>query len=278
MKIINMRIFIVALVVIQCQLLSNIAIAEVLSASVVEKSCNNTDTRDAIKNDKDKVYKLLYDNSKENNEKIVSTIQWSIGLVATFIFALLGSQIFFNYRVSKEEINSIRSDLDDNFSSLKLEVIKTINEDSKKHKEKISREFEKLEDNIERSTDIRFEEKDKLFDSKYEVLDKKYSALKDILEFKISILESELEKVTGHVWDLRGVKVNALRRFISTANSEIDIGITPEFTLGDIKTVLNKMTEIEKNEDLEKLLKKIPDEHKIIRDEIQDLYKKLQSD
>ncbi len=54
------------------------------------------------------MYKLLYKNASSANDRIISTMHWAIGLVSTFILAIFGSQIFFNYRINKEEIEAIR--------------------------------------------------------------------------------------------------------------------------------------------------------------------------
>ncbi len=226
---------------------------------------------------KQELYKLLYENSVHSNDRMITTMQWSIGLVATFIIVLLGSQVFFNYKISKKEINVIRSELDEKFSMSKSDILEKINKTTKENEKSTRHSFQKLETEIQNNMNSRFKEKEKLFEAKMESFGKDNELLKNQLESKIKVLSIGLNKVMGDVWKLRGVEANALTQFIITANLEIDRKLESKYILGDIKEVLMKLTEIFEMDyiQLEKLMTKIPKENSYIKDEIESLYKAL---
>ncbi len=219
--------------------------------TIVKKIPNNID-------DKGKLYKLLYENSKSNNKSMISIIQWSIGLVATFILFLLGSQIFFNYKISKDEVNSIQSDIDEKILHLKLEVI----------------------EEVKKSTDKGDEERNKLIDSKMDSYKTsvKYTELQlDNLAINIEQSKAEIEQSKADIWNLRGVTSNALTYFINTAKLKIKNKQNPKITLGYIKDNLEKAEYVYTDtcEHLDELIRSIPPEYSKIQSQINDLYARL---
>src|ERR1044072_295484 len=65
-----------------------------------------------------KAYQLLYENAKASNDKTISITQWTIGISLSILLAILFSQIFFNYRISKKEIDYIKKDIDEKHAVL----------------------------------------------------------------------------------------------------------------------------------------------------------------
>jgi hypothetical protein len=63
-------------------------------------------------------YKLLYESQVESNANFETLFQWTIGLSFGFLIAIIGSQIFFNYRINKKEIEYIRKDLQESILEL----------------------------------------------------------------------------------------------------------------------------------------------------------------
>lgn len=74
----------------------------------------------------DQEYKLLYENEKIANDKILQTVYWSLGGMLTTVIGvvafILGAQIFFNYRINKEEINKLESGIKAQIDSLSNNV------------------------------------------------------------------------------------------------------------------------------------------------------------
>ncbi len=212
--------------------------------TIVKKIPNNID-------DKGKLYKLLYENSKSNNKSMISIIKWSIGLVATFILALLGSQIFFNYKISKDDVRSIKSDIDKKILHLKIEVIKE----------------------VKKSTDKGDEERNKLIDSKMD----SYKTSVKYTELQLDNLAINIEQSKADIWNLRGVTSNALTYFINTAKLKIKNKQNPKIILGYIKDNLEKAEYVYTDtcEHLDELIRSIPPEYSKIQSQINDLYTQL---
>ncbi|MCH8078519.1 MAG: hypothetical protein IIA06_01920 [Proteobacteria bacterium] len=223
-------------------------------------------------------YRILYENSVEANDRIIKTMQWAIGLIVTFILLLLGSQVFFNYRISKEEIRTIKSDLEERFVTLMSTINENINETSNKNMEDLRQINQRSESDLKNNIKLQLEDKEKLYESIVESYNKDNDLLKMKLEYKIDNINIEINKLEGHVWRLRGVDSNALSRFISVAESEIERNYEEKYALKDIIVTLKlvKKISVDDYDNLTKLLPKISKENKVIKDEIWTLYKDLQ--
>jgi polyhydroxyalkanoate synthesis regulator phasin len=209
------------------------------------------------------VAQLLYDNSRQANESILTTLHFSLGLVAAFILALVGSQIFFNYRINKEEINSIRSDIDSQISTLSARLL-----------EDMTRQLQSSEANL----NSKIEEKTKLIEAKDEVRKTDIETIRNsfnALERKINTIEITLEESTGHLWNLRGVDANALSSFIKTATLKIKQKKNPTYTLDDIIKSLGQLRDIyiDDYSALDELVKKIPKECEDQQKKIDDIFR-----
>ncbi|WP_421860513.1 hypothetical protein [Marinobacter salarius] len=221
------------------------------------------------------IYKLLYENSASANDRIISTMHWTIGLVSTFILAIFGSQILFNYRINKEEIEAIRSDLDEKFVSLKSDLMNDINSTMRENEKTIRGELiltvtEGLETISEKQKDL-----EKFLDAKMESSNREAQILKDDIRLELNNIKVDLGRMSGYVWDLKGVKANALGNCIDTAIMQIDLGRDPYYTLKDVVKMLKESDSINKvyADNLENLISKIPDSHSNFKQEIESSYK-----
>lgn len=210
--------------------------------------------------DKAELYKLLYENSKSSNERLVSSIHLIIGTVITFLLALFGAQLLFNFKIKKEEIDIIKSDINEQITSLrgdaKNEINTLNNENNKALRNEVSIKSKQINDNL----NIRFSDESKLNISIIEKQEQQIKFVKEALEYEIKRVEIQLEKIIGDVWDLRDVKANALSRYIKTAILELDNGHEVKHTLTDIVKSLSdekSLHEHDKNE-LEKLSSLLP--------------------
>lgn len=228
-------------------------------------------------NVKENLYKLLYENSVKSNNDIIGTIQWSIGLVATFIIVLLGSQVFFNYRVSKEEIKSIKSSIEEKISIIRVELTDAISQENKANSTSTRKSFATLEDSLQNNFIERFNEKEKYFDTKIESIEKSNQLLKNHLSSEVKDLSIKIVKMDGYIWKLRGVEVVALRNFVDTAYLIIEEGHEPKFILKEIVETLENITRISTDElsRLNELMDKVPQENITLKNQIESLYKEL---
>ena len=83
----------------------------------------NSESFNANTNLDERYYELLYENEINSNNRIVETMQWSISVISGFILILIGGQIFFSSKISKEEVNLIKSEISEKFILLKHEII-----------------------------------------------------------------------------------------------------------------------------------------------------------
>jgi hypothetical protein len=221
------------------------------------------------------MYKLLYENSSSANDRIISTLHWSIGLVSTFILAIFGSQIFFNYRINKEEIETIQSDIDERFISLKSVLLERINAIARDNENNIRKEIKQI--STEKMEIISNKNKvfEKYLDVKLESNRKDFTRLNERFDSETKSIRIDLERVSGYVWELKGVKANALRKYVETALMEINLGRESKYTLGNIIRVISESSDISKDEieRLEALIKLIPENNNDLKNEIARLYK-----
>ncbi len=235
-------------------------------------SAKKTDTTQVIKQgiskkgiSESEAYQLLYANSKEANASILTTLHFSLAIVAAFLLALVGSQIFFNYRLSKEEIsnlrNSILNEIDNKIGLLSDKVLANNKDQSQI---------------VENAMNSKLEERSKLLDAKIEVHKKDIEALRASFDRDLKDMSINLEEATGHIWNLRGVQANALTSFIRTAELEIEarkFGII-QYMLDNIIETLSGLKEIHIADysSLEKLVKMIPKENAEQKKKIVELF------
>lgn len=234
---------------------------------------NNNSTPDEIT--VTQAYKMLYENSKESNNRLISTIRWVIGIVVAFLLALIGSQVFFNIRISKREIDNIKKDLDTKSSALKEELLKNINEGNRDNIKQYQAYENKIGNMVKEEIQRRFEEKSKYLETKMTGYEKNIEMIEREMKNDIKYLEIDIRKNEGDLWNLRGVKANALARYVETANLKIELKGTVEHSLDDIIEVLSKMDSIHKMDysHLESLIKKIPKKHENLKSQIESLFK-----
>lgn len=257
---------------------ANSAIAEQnIAKTAVPKNIEQRNSNQTIDESDRNLYKLLYENSAKSNANIISTIQWSIGIISTFVIVLLGSQILFNYRVNKEEIRAIRSELEEKFHEFKTDLISNSNKERKELIEKFELKFSNNEKNIKDTISQHYSEKDKYIDAKFDSFNKDISNLKSQLKFEVKYLKIDIEKVGGEVWKIKGVNANALRNFIHSINLHIDTDLDLKHELDDIIETLQNMTSISKNllTDLVKTLERVPEEYQTKKLKIKELYSSM---
>lgn len=212
-------------------------------------------------------YKLLAEQSKSNNESFKSLMEWSLGLTFAFLLAIIGSQIFFNYRINKKEVDFIKKDLDEKLAQLK-----------NSYSENIDYKFEKLEKELKiELTKSSIEMKKNLstnFKSHKEYAALKIEATKTSLKQDLKVLEKEIQKNIGDIWKLKGVESNALSNFIRSAEIDLDLKREVKYILKDIIEILKSLEEIHSRdyESLGKLVDKIKVTHKEKAEEIKKLY------
>lgn len=98
------------------------------------------------------VYSILYEESKKSNTELLETFRWAIGSIIIILIAIFGSNIFFNFRFNKKELENLLQQIDLKIQGVRtslLDEIEVENEKIKKEFEtksaKISEDFESLQ-------------------------------------------------------------------------------------------------------------------------------------
>ena len=231
---------------------------------------NNERSEDLSAKREAEFYKLLYDGQKEANKDLVQVMYWAIGLVAAFILAIAGSQVIFNYRLRKSEIDRIKS-----------ENSKTITQSLNTAKNEIAG---LLRDSETESRGAR-EELSKYLSGRIDSSDETLNSIKDELKplkrlgRKLNLLEIRLNDAEAHVWRLRGVESNALTKFMRSCDLLIKNNQPNRLIhrLEDIEEGLENSDDIWEQDynELKALMEKIPEQFHAERDKILEIAEKL---
>jgi hypothetical protein len=212
-------------------------------------------------------YRLLAEQSESNNNSFKSLMHWSLGISFAFLLAIIGSQIFFNYRINKKEIDFIKKDLDEKTAELKNTLSENIDSKFEKLKEELKKDI--LRSSVDMKKNL-----SENFKSQREYAALKMEATKTSLKQDLKHLENEIKKNTGDLWKIKGVKANALTNFIRSAEIQIDLKREVKYILNDIIEILKQIEEIHLVDvnALETLIEKIKATHTAQVAEIKKLY------
>lgn len=231
----------------------------------------NTKNGDNVSN----IYKLLYEDSKSANNSIITILQWSIGLIFTIILAVIGSQIFFNFRINKKEIENIKKTNLEEIANKHSEILAFLNGKLSDQNGTIQLKTDDIRNEMLTFYDNKMSEISKQEETKKELLDKNLEILETKLRNEISYLEAKMNKNSGYIWELKGVTANALTNFLNTVESELDLNYDPKFTLDNILKVLKDLDDIHEMDykRLVRLVQILPASTESIKNEITILFK-----
>jgi hypothetical protein len=179
-------------------------------------------------------YKLLYENSNKNNEAYVSLIQWSLGLSFAFLLAIIGSQIFFNYRISKKEIISIRKDLEERISELKNTLTENIEDKFNSQNLSFKKDFEKTEKQLNEKIEIinsRFSGFKSEIKSDFDKTEKQLNEKIEIINSRFSDFKSEIKSD----FDKNEIQLNEKIEIINNRFSDFKSEIKSDFDKSEIQ-------------------------------------------
>lgn len=265
-----------------------------LKSSITELENNKTTYYSNIEIDS---YKQTIENLRYYNDKILNTIYWAIGSLAIAMFAIVGANIFFNFSISRKEIENIKKSFGLEIETVKNEYDKLIQSEVsnfiKESNKKIKEDFKSLSDNLQNQIKIMSDnfgyqistnkdkleyENEKLLDKLSQIEEKFKNEVKDISDSIIDIkgnIQIELFDIIARIWLLDGVEINALNIFVDKALLEIELNQSLGHTLGQIIDILGKIKEIDAYyiTKINKLINKIPDENKLLKEKIESIIK-----
>lgn len=215
-----------------------------IADSIVKKEISKNEVGNIIdKNnivDSNSYYKLLYENAKDNNDQMITILEWVVGLSTSFLLALFLAQIFFNWRLNKKEIDYIKKDIDEKIGELKASLLKEINDNLKISELKIEKTIKVATENLEKQ----IAEKSKIIELTEKLWQKDIESLKVEFTNKNKFLELDISKNSGDIWKLQGVESNALTLYLKTAFLKKEVDADLQHILDDIISVLKDRDEI----------------------------------
>ncbi|WP_318498751.1 hypothetical protein [Photobacterium leiognathi] len=253
--------FIIRLAFILTASLSSACFAENLPKENMEKKPTVVTNN---KSSEIQLYKELYEISLKSNESMVTSVQWSVGVITTFVIALFGGQAFYSFRVSKKEFQKIQSHFDER---LAFEINK-IDRDLSKIKEDLTGKITEVSAQINRDMPKSIDEKIKneteqlvkSTDSKIEQLSINMASHFKAMGYKISTVES-------YLWEVKDVKANTLRAYTEIYAYETTTPGSNRRTLQNISDLLESMKSIDKSvkEKLLSLLKASKEDAELVK-------------
>ncbi|MGJ8738313.1 hypothetical protein [Zobellia laminariae] len=224
-------------------------------------------------------YKMLYNSQVESNDTFETLFQWTIGLSFGFLIAIIGSQIFFNYRINKKEIEYIKKDLQESILELEGRQNKNMTTKFSELEKELKIVIEKNSNTANEKLEEKLKSSEKIQSIELKILENTIDrGLKDLsqrTEKELKVLEKDLSKNTGDLWKLKGIESNALTSFIKSALLQKDLNYEVKYILDDIIQILHPMDEIFESdyENLKKLYELVKTSHKSKAEKLNDAIK-----
>ena len=281
---------------IEGQVIDTSKVNNVDSISIVEKNYENIN------------FEALYDSQKAFTSSILSTVYFALSSILIVILAIIGSNIYFNFKFNKKKYDELEKDLINNIDikiidfeknvDIKIDKIKENiikeNNDSKKElietynerldsystnlKEQISTLKERIENDGE-ANKINYENLLKIISDKTSELTEIF---KDLLHYDSTRLEIRSLELEAEIWKSQGILSITLDNYIEQAQKAISIKWFwhMKYSLPKIIELLNDMKEIDRytQRHMDELLVSIPEEYAEQKVKIEKLYKVLRTE
>ncbi|MBU6122594.1 hypothetical protein [Hymenobacter siberiensis] len=198
------------------------------------------------------LYKLMYENSANANEKLLTLTQWTLGVSLAIVLGIIASQVFFNYRINRQELDAISNGIQGQIDRLQLEIAQKFTEEVSKANSSLESSKTELTRSVNALIEAQFTVNEK-------ALERELRNQKGELMLEIRQLRRLAKKNEGDIWNLKNVKSNALSCFIEVAELETGLLMDEKYTLKEIVQLLTELDEVmhTTHDKLEALLPKI---------------------
>ncbi len=205
-------------------------------------------------------YKLLYENQKEANEKILDTTFWALGLAVTVLIFILSANLLNNVRSKRNETELLSSQFNNELEKIRThflgEMEKSIRAEfellKKSTNENLNEKLDKFQSNLESMVNTNIESEERLtnrVDGEIKILKLTIQSIKSKLSDFENKLKMERFYSNGMIARLQGdlyigkitvVPLNALRFYIEAVEqfSNANLHGRYELILGDIIEIL----------------------------------------
>ncbi|WP_427125164.1 hypothetical protein ACQCPP_31775 (plasmid) [Priestia megaterium] len=220
-------------------------------------------------------YKMLYEDTKDANAKILDNVYFSLTFAAGFILLFLGSNAWFASRSRKNEFEALQQEN-------KVEILKMKND----FRGEMNKKFDSLKENYQQDLSENISEQ---FEKFKEENIKMQSSLEHV-KSEIGSIRYELNIVKGDLAITQGDFYTALSHYIRDAkflwDSDKDVEGLEDFYDIALEQSLNKINDeilsrvhtidIQQFNTISSLMKELPDQYSILVQKINETLNKLE--
>ncbi|WP_068537608.1 hypothetical protein [Paenibacillus glacialis] len=232
-------------------------------------------------------YRQLYEDQKDYNEKILNTIYWALGGLATAIATVVGLNVFSSQRTNKVGMEAI-----------KQEILKNNEEATNQSISEMKERFDNLKEQIFNEIIKKIDEKNEIFQAKTEILqamikdlDAKFQAQYRVMELEVEEKENSLRKEMKHIkvdtfentsliHSIKGVPENQVFFLCQAIDQALEIERYPESLLNELINTLSNMQKITHftSTRISSISKKIPDNYDHFKSRLDQVIKEIKVD
>ncbi|WP_416435220.1 hypothetical protein [Priestia megaterium] len=220
-------------------------------------------------------YKMLYEDTKDANAKILDNVYFSLTFAAGFILLFLGSNAWFASRSRKNELEALQQEN-------KVEILKMKND----FRGEMNKKFDSLKENYQQDLSENISEQ---FEKFKEENIKMQSSIEHV-KSEIGSIRYELNIVKGDLAITQGDFYTALSHYIRDAkflwDSDKDVEGLEDFYDIALEQSLNKINDeilsrvhtidIQQFNTISSLMKELPDQYSILVQKINETLNKLE--
>lgn len=189
----------------------------------------------------EQAYKMLYEDLKDANGKILDTVYYALAGLAGAAALIIGANTFFSYRTNTKEIEVIKKSLENDMEKFKNDFIKELEARIELETEKFIK-YITLEQKNQMSIakteiELKYNSLENKFTLKQNNLQAKLNENSSELEKKITELKVELLLVKGDFWDSVNVGSIAIECYVESALLILESG----HSVGSLDSAIRKI-------------------------------------
>lgn len=199
----------------------------------------------------------------EYNDRLMSTLQWSLGTMITVFLVIFGLNWFINYRQYRTDIENFKDSVINSLSTETKKITAKMNQDFGRKNKKFETHSEQIIEEqitqLNKKIEGYFQNERRNNNSKFNSIDQ------ELTSCKLQDLKTQAE-----IWKMQGVYANAISRYVDMINLDPNHA-TIEFTLSNLEKAIIKYDR--KLEDItvqniEDAIKKVKDRNKTLSERI----------
>jgi hypothetical protein len=185
-----------------------------IAITLLSFNSNGIEVKQEVKQEVD--YKILYENQNEYLDSMLATVYWSLSSIILIIITIIGSNIFLNFRLNKQQFEELRAEVHSDFSHLNDQALDNFNDVIQRNMDAVQKDLFKSFDSNEKNQHdkyINFETK----------ITNKIENIKESFEIEKTKLAELLQEINSRISKQNKVNLDKQEYIKSTLQSDIDI-------------------------------------------------------